>query len=66
MEEVHGGVGGCPTGETEVIWGPAYPHQETVEGRAAARAELAEYRAVRAGEGGILSRHPRGLVLQKM
>merc|ERR1719154_540839 len=48
-EEVFGGMGGCPAGGTEVIWSPAHPHQETVEGRAEARAELGESRAVRAG-----------------
>ena len=64
MEEVFGGMGGCPAGGTKVIWGPAHPHQETVEGRAEARAELGECRVVRAGEGGFLRRHPRGLVLQ--
>ena len=32
VEKVLGGMGGCPAGETEVIWGPAHPHQETVEG----------------------------------
>ena len=55
-EEVFGGVRSCPTGGTEVAWGPAHPHQETVKGRAEARAELGECRAVRAGEGGYLSR----------
>ena len=65
VEKVLGGMGGCPAGGTEVIWGPAHPHQETVEGRAEARAELGECRAVRAGEGGFLSRHPRVLVLQE-
>ena len=54
----------CPAGGTEVIWGPAHPHQETVEGIVDVRAELGECRAVRAGEGGFLSHHPRGLVLQ--
>jgi len=49
VEEVFGGMGGCHAGGTEVIWGPAHPHQETVEGRAEARAELGESRAVRAG-----------------
>ena len=64
VEEVLGGMRGCPAGGTEVIWGPAHPHQETVEGRAEAQAELGECRAVRAGEGGFFSRHPWGLVLQ--
>ena len=59
-----GGMGGCRAEGTKVIWGPAHPHQETIEGREEARAELGECRAVRAGEGGLLYRHTRGLVLQ--
>ena len=64
MEKVLGGMGGCPAEGTEIIWGPAHAHQETVEGRAGARVELGECRAVRAGEGGFLSRHLRSLVFQ--
>ena len=44
-----GGVRCCPAHWTEVIWGPAHPHQVTVEGRAEAQAELGECRAVRRG-----------------
>ena len=64
LEEVFGGVRGCPAGGTEVFWGLTHPHQETVEGIDKARAELGECRAVRGKEGGFLSRHPRGLVFQ--
>ena len=61
VEEVFGAVRGCPARGTEGIWGPAHPHQETVKGRAETRAELQECRAVRTGEGGFLSYHPRAL-----
>ena len=61
LEEVLGGVRGCLARGAEVIWGPAHPHQETVEGKTEARAELEECRA---GKGGFLSRNLRGLVLQ--
>ena len=43
VEQMFGGVGGCHTGGTKVIWGPAHPHQETVEGRTDSRMELVEY-----------------------
>ena len=64
MEEVFGGVGGCPAGGTEVIWGPAHPHQEIVEGRAGV--ELGECRAVRKrmGQGGFLSAICRALSIR--
>ena len=53
------GGGGGPGGGR-----PAYLHQEAVEGKAEAKAELAECRAVRTREGVFLSRRRRGLVLQ--
>ena len=58
MEKVLGGMGGCPAGGIEVIWGPAHPHQEAVEGRAEALTKLGEFRAVRVGEGGFPSPPP--------
>ena len=50
---VFGSVRDCHAEGTEVIWDPAHPHQETVEGR-----------AVRTGEEGFFYRYLRGLVLQ--